>query len=299
MKQRSQAFVLAAACIAAPAAANAEEGLIPYLPGVTTGIPVAALPPPGLYGTNNDYVVFGKVMDNNGNILPITVDNYSESLTAVWSSPYHILGAQYGAGIIQISASHNVDAREAGGGDTSSFGLFNTILQPLNLSWEINPHLFVATAHSVYIKDGEFHASSGVRDQTSYANNFWTYEPSVAISYLDRGWDLTANVLYDFNTLDHKTDYLSGSTFYTDLTATKKIGHLETGLVGAVVQQTTDDYHGGVVVGDGNRAAHLMLGPLLSYKFQRFSLTARYFADVRSRNDVNLSIAYLTVNFAF
>ena len=299
MRRSHQGLLLATAVVAANGAARAEEGLIPYLPGVTTGIPVGALPPPGVYGTNNDYVVFGKVRDNNGKILPITVDNYSESLTVIWSSPYHVLGAHYGAGIIQIGASHNVDARQVGGGNTSSFGLFNTILQPIDLSWEISPHLFVAMAHSVYVKDGEFHASNGFRDQTSYANNFWTYEPSVAVSYLNDGWDLTGNFLYDFNTLDHKTDYLSGSTFYADLTAARKIGKLNVGLVGAVVQQTTSDFHHGVVVGDGNRAAHLMTGPLLSYEFRTFSVTARYFADLRARNDVNLSIGYLTVNFKF
>ena len=121
----------------------------------------------------------------------------------------------------------------------------------------------------------------------------------MAISYLDHGWDLTGNFLYDFNTLDHKTDYLSGSTFYADLTATKKIGHLDAGLVSAIVQQTNDDRHGGEVAGDGNRVSHVMIGPLLSYQFRKFAVTARYFSDLRCRNDVNLSIAYLTVNFKF
>ncbi len=299
MSHSRQGLLLAIAFAAASGTADAAEGLIPYLPGVTTGVPVGALPPPGFYGINNDYVVFGKVRDDHGNVLPITVDNYSESGTFLWSSPYHVLGAQYGAGLIQISASHNVDAREVGGGDTSSFGFFNTILQPVVLSWTIDPHLFVSTAQTVYLKDGEFHASAGVRDQTSYANNYWTYEPSVAVSYLRDGWDLTGNFLCDFNTIDHKTDYLSGSTFYADLTATKKVGHLDAGLVGAVVQQTTDDHRDGAVFDNGNRVSHLMIGPLLSYEFPRFSITARYFSDLRSRNDVNLSIAYLTVNFKF
>ena len=299
MRQSCQRMLLAIAVAAASGAARASEGLIPYLPGVTTGIPVGALPPPGLYGTNNDYVVFGKVRNDQGDILPITVDNYSESVTLVYSSPYHVLGAQYGAGIIQISASHNVDARQVGGGDTSSFGFFNTILQPVILSWQLDPRLFVSTTQTAYLKDGEFHASNGVRDQTSYANNYWTYEPSAAISYLDHGWDLTGNFLYDFNTLDHKTDYRSGSTFYADLTVARKFEKLNVGLVSAIVQQTTDDRQHGVVVGDGNRAAHLMIGPLLSYELHNFSVTARYFADLRARNDVNLSIAYLTINFKF
>ena len=73
---------------------------------------------PGVYVTNNSYVVSGKVEDGSGRMLPIKVANYSDSLTAIWSTPYEVLGAQYGAGIIQIAASHGVDASALGGSRT-------------------------------------------------------------------------------------------------------------------------------------------------------------------------------------
>ena len=279
--------------------AEATEGLIPYLPGVTTGIPVGALPPPGLYVTNNSYVAYGKVEGNDGKKLPIKIANYSDSITAIWSSPYHILGAQYGAGIIQIAASHGVDARGVGGRNTRQVGAFNTIIQPIILSWKVGSDLFISTTQTVYIKDGDFTARNGVRDQTSYANNYWTYEPSVAISYLHHGIDLTANLLFDVNSKNKATNYHSGSTFYADLTASKTTGKLTYGVVGSVTQQTQDDHKDGLIVGDGNRVSHIMAGPMLSYPLGRFTLMARYLQDLRSRNDIGLSIGYFTIATRF
>ena len=99
----------------ASAPARANEGPTPYLPAATTGTPVGALPPPGFYGSMNLYTPYGKVDDGKGRKLPIEVANHSASVTLIWSSPYHILGAQYGAGIVQIASVHTVNAKGVGG----------------------------------------------------------------------------------------------------------------------------------------------------------------------------------------
>ena len=285
--------------VAQPRRVLSSEGLTPYVPGATTGVPVGALPPPGLYGSNDNYVVFGQVRDGNGNRIPIKVTNWSTNLSLLYASPFRILGAQYGAGIVEILADHQVDSTDVGGRATGSVGLFNTILEPLVLSWTLKPDLFVSIGQSFYLPDGEYHQVAGVRSQTAYANGYWTYEPSFAISYLSKGWDFTATNIYDVNSENHQTHYRSGDLYYLDLTAVKTIGGLSAGLIGNYTQQTGDDKHEGATVGDGNRVQHVMLGPLLAYKFGRFQLTGRFLSDVRTRNDVKISEFHVSISTSF
>ena len=288
------------ACLVWTGAARAEEGVTPYLPGATTGVPIGALPPPGVYASEDNYLVYGGVKGSNGGSIPVQVANWSFNLSLLWSTPYKILGAHYGAGVVQIAANHTVDATALGGARTASFGLFNTILQPLILSWSVGHGIFVSTAQSIYLKDGEFHALNGNRSQTSYANNFYTYEPSVAISYLQNGWNLTATNILDINTKDQRTNYLSGDIYYLDLTAVHTFGKFTAGLIGNVTEQFTDDTKGGTRVGsDGNRVEHVMLGPLLSYQLDRFTITARFLGDVLTRNDVALKMAHISIATRF
>ncbi len=293
-------YLVAASCLILwPAIGQAEEGLTPYLPGATTGVPVGFLPPPGLYATEDNYVVFGDVRGNNGQVVRVHVTNSSFSVATLWSSPYHLLGAQYGAGVVQISAYHQVDSTSVGGSSTASFGLFNTILEPILLAWPLGNGVSVSTGQSIYLPNGEFHHSGTARLQTSYANAFWTYEPSVGVSYLGHGWNLTANNIFDVNTKDGETDYKSGNVYYLDLTAVKTIGKLSFGLIGDYTQQVSDDYQRGKRVADGNRAQHVMLGPLLSYKAGPVLVTARYLNDVRTRNDVALHMFHVSFSVAF
>ncbi len=295
----SPCFLAGLLAVAWPLAGKAEEGLTPYIPGITTGVPVGALPPPGFYGSEDNYVIFGDVRNGAGETIPIRVTNWSANVALLYSSPYHILGGTYGAGLIEIMANHNVDATDVGGPNTSSTGLFNTIIEPLTLSWSLGGGLFASIGQSFYLPDGEFHEMNGVRKQTSYANAFWTYEPSFAISYLKNGWNLTATNVYDVNAEDTLTHYQSGDVYYLDLTAVKTVGRVTAGLIGNYTQQTGDDRQDGATVGRGNRAQHVMLGPLLAYRIGGFTFTARFLSDVRTQNDVNLSEVHLSVATRF
>lgn len=290
-------IVGAGACaVGASSVAQAAEGPTPLVPGVTTGVPVGALPPPGWYFSYTFYPIVGDVVDGQGHTLPVRVANYTNGFMFVWSSPYHFLGAQYGAMIDIVAASHGTDVRVPGGEATRRFGLFNTIVEPVILSWKVAPSLFVSTALTMYLDDGDYRTVNGARSQDSYANNFTTYEPSFAVSYLANGWNLTANLAYDFNTRNGATGYRTGHIGYLDLTAAKTIGNLTLGVLGNVTRQLQDDTLNGAVVGDGNRAKHDMLGVMLSYRFGSVTLTGRYLADVYTRSDVDLHTTYLTVS---
>ena len=279
--------------------ARASEGLTPFLPSVTTGLPLGALPPPGFYGSDDNYVVTGNVKDGDGRSLPIHVSNYAVGLSVLWSTPYKVLGARYGADVIQIFASPGVDARGIGGVKTRSLDAFNTIIEPAMLSWDLKNGFFVSVGQSFYLPDGGTHVVNRTRYQTSYANGYFTYEPNLAITYLKNGWNITANNVFDVNTRNDSTGYSSGDAYYVDLTATKTLGKVTAGAIGNYTKQVDDDTKDGVVVGNGNRAEHLMFGPLVSYDFGRFSVTGRYLTDVRTRNDVKLTFFHLSAATKF
>ena len=290
--------LIATLALASPAAA--AEGSISYLPGVSAGTPVGALPPVGVYFNGNFYFLSGELADGDGEHVPVKGSARAVIAQVTWSTPLRILGARYGAGVIQIVADHSFDTRGVGGRKTRSVGLYNTVVQPVILSWQIGKDLHASFSQNIYVNDGARKTTGGVRDQDSYANNYWTFEPSVGISYIPKGWNLTAYVLYDLaTTKNKKTDYKVGNIFYVDLTATHQSGKFVYGLVGTATQQVTDDRLHGVAVPGGNRSSHIQAGPLLSYNFPKFSVTAKYFANLHARNDLSASIGYLSIATKF
>jgi hypothetical protein len=74
---------------------------------------------------------------------------------------------------------------------------FERVLQhhvsPYNLSWNFHP-FFIKTSLGIYLKDGCYQSntlSSGVKvtSAAAIANNFWTFEPDLAPTYLEDGWN--------------------------------------------------------------------------------------------------------------
>ncbi len=280
-------------------AARAAEGFSPIQPGVTTGIAIGSLPPPGFYITGDSFAAWGKLKDNDGKSLPVSVSNFGEGVTALWSSPYHILGAQYGAAIIGIAQSQGLDARGVGGTKSRGFRAFNTLIKPLILSWKVQDGLYASLGFVTAVPIGSIKDRDGVRQPTGFANGFWTFEPSASISYMKNGWNLTLNNIYDFNTRNKNTDYYSGQIYYLDWTAEKSFGTFSIGAVGDYTRQTQDDRQGGAVVGNGNRIEHILAGPLLTYRFRNLKISAKYLANIRTRNDMGISFFHVSLDTRF
>jgi hypothetical protein len=279
-------------------AVQASENLSPYLPGATTGVPMGALPPPGLYYDDTFYLTHGnQLKDGSGHGVPLKLRNYTNTSLFVWVPGWEVLGAHYAANVIFFYDQHNVDTRALGGYRSRSTGFFNPIITPAVLSWDLGNGFFTSAGVSFYLPTGNYHYRDGKTLQTSYANDYWTVEPSWAISYLHDGWDFTLNNIVDINKRNSDTDYLSGNAYYLDLTATKTIGHWTVGAVGNYSRQFTDDRQYGAVVGDGNRFEHVLVGPMVAYDFGRAKVSLRYLQDVRTRNDVAVSFAFASVSF--
>lgn len=300
---------LAAMLVLAPiGGAFAAEGITPLQPGATTGNAAGALPPTGLYyGTDIDYE-FGTVDGGNGNKASIAgqtlhAHNVSWVHSLLWVPGWQILGADYGAMVAQPfkwASTH-----WSGGNTYKSSGLVNTIVTPEILSWNLGGGFHVSEGMTFVLNDGyttsAYNAGAGRVATTTknIAMAYYTFEPNFAVSYLNNGWNLTLNNTVDFNTKNHATDYQSGDTYYLDATATKRIGNWTLGVIGNYTQQFTDDTVDGQVVAAstassrGSRVMDVKAGPLVSYDFGRFQVTARYLQAVATRNDCDCSFFHV------
>ncbi len=301
---------VAGALIVAAPSANALEGLTPYQPGVSVGSAAGALPPAGFYFADDQVIIDGGVRNNTGGNVPVNVWLYVNIPSVLWVPNLNILGATYAAAVVEPYVFKGVDATGVGGRATISNGMFNTIISPVNLSWNLQqiglPGFFFGTGLGIYIDDGyTVHQPNGkggqVVGQPNIANDFWTFEPSVALSYLKDGWNLTLHAVVDANTENTTTLYQSGDVFYLDYTAAKSFGKWTVGVGGNFTQQFTKDTVNGVVTGagTGTELQHVLLGPLVSYEFGPVNISAKALIGVSAENDANVSFYHIAFAFPF
>lgn len=293
------------------------EKASPMIPGGSTGVAAGALPPKGLYFGTGLTLETGKLRDDSGSTArtpggaTVKITNFDVVASLLWVPGWKMLGATYGASIKQPYQWQSTDLGGASnnGIPTSSKGLFNTIVTPITLSWDLGNGFFLASGLTVYVKNGHFlhhySAEEGreVVSTSSYANNFWTFEPNFAVSYLKDGWNFTLNSAVDINTKNKTTNYKSGSVYYLDATATKTSGAWTYGAIGNFTKQFKSDKIGGAVVEEvpglyarGKKIQWALIGPMLSYDFGKAALTARYLYNVHTRNDADHSFFHVGIS---
>lgn len=287
-----------AAC-ASPTACLASEDFQPFLEGATTGTPMGALPPTGVYLTNTLYLANSNVVRGPGNAgAPLYTLQTAYAPTVLWVTGTKFLGAQYAVLITQPFAWRN-ESHVPGVPGTSATGsaFFNTLITPLSLSWDAGHDWFVGAGVTVYLPDGTRSYADDAPTARNFANDFWTLEPNVAVSYLGHGWNLTINNVFDFNATNPRTHYHSGDGYYADLTAARTAGPWTLGVVGNYSRQFTDDTQfGHAVEPDGHRFEHALAGPMAAYQLGPCQLMLRVLLNVRTRNDVNMNFYYFSVS---
>jgi hypothetical protein len=225
------------------------------------GLPLGAAPPPGLYSGAEFLIVPDTGNHNLGNQGNARLGVAFTAVPLVWSTGWNVFGASYSVAVAQ--AFYTVFAVPPGGGlavnlgaagsatNSSTFAVVaNTAFTPIGLSWNLHNGFFVSAGFNFAGPDGTAQIGSPNPD-------YWTFEPTLAISYIDKNWVLSANMFYDINTASQNRSlgeglfspaaangYLSGEIFYADLTALYKFGKWELGPVAAIAEQTTADRPG-------------------------------------------------------
>jgi hypothetical protein len=303
---RTRKVLLAAAVMVAlggARSASADEGHTPFLPGFTTGLPIAAAPPPGWYLNATLGSLTGTLQSGVGTGLPVTVQNANQIGLLIYVPDFKLFGAQYYVAATDPHIFKNVDAF---GAAYQSNAFFNAIISPVNLSWKLNNGWFVGAGLSVYLPTGYYQdqpcGAGRCETLPSFANNFYTFEPNLAVSYLGNNWNITLNTVFDFNTLNTATNYQSGSAVYFDATVAKKFGNWSLGVIGNYSRQFTNDTQNGIVVpstggvgAPGNKFEHLMGGLYTAYDFGPTRLSVRYLNDFETQNDIKLRMFLVTL----
>lgn len=284
--------------------AKAVEHLSAYQSGVSTGSPTGALPPPGWYFSNDTYFVSGQIVNNEGNKIGVKELEAADSVGILWVAPTKIWGASYAAAARQSYAYRGVQTPV--GTSKNSEGFFNTIITPGILSWALPDHLHNSVGLTIFLPDGRF-GTTTANGKTSvnsynYANNFWTFQPNYAISYLNNGWDVTLNTVLNFNTENKKTSYQSGDIVFFDGTVAKTFHNLTLGMIGNYTAQFSDDSLNGSAANtphDGNRYYMALLGPMAAYQLGKVKVMLRWMEPIYSRNTLSASWVHLSMSFKF
>jgi hypothetical protein len=266
------------------------------LNGATIGLPLGALPPPGLYsGLETAYLGWGGVGPNGtGNqAAGLYLPAIAQAVPILWVPGWNFLGATYAFGAVQAFYTFTVlgpPGPNGPGGTTPGPAIAwggevaNTFWSPLNLSWNLGAGWFVDFSFNITGPDGSRYPGTPNPD-------YWTFEPQFAIAYLANNWVLAANFFYDINTQSAGVccsglTITSGNALYGDFTAAYKFGKWELGPVAYFEVQTTNDTGPGCVAAPAVCAnlRNVAVGGLVGYDFGPVDLQL-WITDSVSRNN--------------
>jgi hypothetical protein len=246
---------------------SATEGGGGAYPNGAEGFLTGALPPPGQYLINYSmYYSADSFKDARGDTLPIDFDlaAVADTIRLVNVTPLTVLGGSWAQHIfvplvfldVGVSPAPGVRAKD------TNFGMGDLIVDPFILGWHKPPFHWVVGIDT-YVPVGKYHEGS----LANLGRNYWTFEPAAAVTYWNEGGqEVSAKLMYDFNTKNPDTDYLSGQECHTDLAVAQHCGNWAFGLGGYWYAQTTDDRQFGSAVGGGNRGRQVAIGPQCSYQ---------------------------------
>ena len=272
-------------------AAQSFAGGGQHYPNGVEDFMVGALPPPGTYLVNYLlYVQKDSLRDNSGKKLPVDFDAtvIAEVPRLIWVSPYTILGASYAAHAFLPLYSADVKASSAAipplNFDKDYKGIGDIIFSPLVLGWHFGPELHAVFAVDIWAPTGNYDKNDPATQILS--KNHWTFEPVLAVSYLKNGFDLSAKLMYDFNTKNSDTNTKPGQEFHVDWAAGYSLPSGFTGgVVGYNYWQTTDDKVAGVETpNDRSQVGGIGVGLKYWPKMGPFSMTLKQYWEYSAKS---------------
>ena len=266
---------------------------------------------PALPGTN--------AREHNPNVK---VFAYLNLPIMVWVPGCKFLGADYSMSFTEPFLYQNIRVKTGGTVQTSSapqtnsptwlsgetWASYNTVWSPLELSWKLPCNFFVKTGFAIGFDDAWNSdrnsiasvngISGGLRNSISkYDGNVyawigqadWMFVPTLGISWLYQGWNISAGMGYVFYTKDTATNYQNADQFFGDYTISYTCGKWTLGLIGeSSAQVGRDSFDAGDGTGyhkqNGTQAENYGMGPLIGYNFGPCSVQFWYEFELETRN---------------
>ena len=291
------------------------------LSAATIGLPLGALPPPGLYtGLETAYLGLPQGVPSSGTFIPggvhLVLPAIANAIPLLYVPGWHFLGASYGMSVVQafyVNTTCTPGLGSCGGAGFfgagnnqivgGGFVTANTTFSPLILSWNLGGGWFVSSGFTFMAPDGT--RSNFATGQVTPNPDYWTFEIPFAVSYLANNWNITANFFYDINSASQGNcctgfnapggalnglSETSGNLLYGDLHALYKIGKWSIGPVAAFEVQTTADTGSvcsaavGIALGVCNRTSAASVGGLVGYDFGPVDLQVWVTDTIASQN---------------
>ena len=273
--------LLASAALTGPAAAG-EFGFGGFQQGPGLSLDFSAeVPPQGLYTFDEPFTVQSHIIGPgaphiDGNSTPLKVSGIGIGLLYVpgWT----LFGAEYSLLTFQPFFGQSFGAPI----NESPFGVHNTLIEPIGLTWRIGDSGFYAKVElGTYVPDGTIRGTAGL---SNIGTPWFTFEPEFIISYLKYGWAATARSFAEINSKNYHTGYTSGTVFHEELSATRDFGRWRFGPVAYYAGQVSNDQSSAFyqfAVG-AKRTNDVGVGGLIGYKIGPLNIEAYALYDVLS-----------------
>ncbi len=290
---------------------------------------VGRLPPPSVnYIHYTSYYNSDDFKDNDGDEIDEAPETttFANTLRFLWITDFKILGGDYATHIFIPFVYSDIDFDDPGanpefertpsGNSKDKFGLGNIIVTPLLLGWRGETFNYWINISDIFIPTRTNYDND---DAVNTGNNFWTFEPIFAFSWLPNKFEVTAKFMYDFNTKD-KTHIVNvdeanqigrpelageersrrpGQEFHFDYVLGYHPSEAwELGIVGYFYQQTTDDEISGEDV-NNRRGRVFAFGPGVKYNFNKVSLIGKAYYETLVRNRYKGIQWFFKLNYQF
>ncbi|MCI4679973.1 transporter [Rhodoblastus acidophilus] len=261
MSLKKSLAAMACGCLSLCAATTASFANSGIQPGITTGIPLGAAPPEGVYIVQLPNYGYRDANpgQNVGAIVPAWL---------IWSTPWTILGAHIVLDAASPMANVNVH-------NVLNRGGFANPIVDVQFKWNLGNGFFGGFQTGVYLP---------VKDELSILGiprDFAMFQALGALSYLKDGWDLSATAIYGTGRsgdIYSEPGSYAPNWFNLDLTATKTFGKFEVGFVGfgsADLDAPVPGYA---------KQSQIALGGLVGYNFGVLNFQFKLTRDVMEQN---------------
>jgi hypothetical protein len=243
------ALAVAAVALTGAPLTGAQAGS-ELMPGISTGIPLGAPLPEGLWSIT--IPTYGS-RDSDPRVDTSAV----VPAWLIWSTPWTL-----GGGVIMLDAVMPYVNADVNNGPQFS-GMANGFID-MQVKWNLGNGFFGGFQSGIYLPiDSEV------------GNNYVSWQGVAALSYLKDGWDLSSTFIY--GTGAEGSDG-GPAWFNVDLTATKKFGKFEIGAVGFGSTDLSTPYVG------YQKQSQFALGGLIGYDFDICNIQLKLTRDVYQEN---------------
>lgn len=243
------ALAVAGACLTGMPLTGAHAGS-ELMPGISTGIPLGAPLPEGLWSITIPTYGWRDSEPNVdvGAVVPAWL---------IWSTPWTL-----GGGVIMLdTVMPYVNVNVENGPEFSGF--VNPFLD-MQVKWDLGNGFYGGFQSGIYLPI-----------RSDVGSNYVAWQGIAALSYLKDGWDLSSTFIYGTG-----SEGVEGGPawFNVDLTATKKFGKFEIGPVAFGSTDLSTPYVG------YQKQSQFALGGLIGYDFDIVNIQLKLTRDVYQEN---------------